>query len=74
MGNDRATDLANHCTELLRKGKSFSTVWHTVLKRHTLIDGIPSERFDGQRNFLDIPLITGDRLVFDRNAKEFRLE
>ena len=32
MSRERSYDLAQLCTELVRKGKDFPTVWNTVLK------------------------------------------
>ena len=46
MSNERASDLARHCTELVRKGNDFTTVWSTLLKGHTLVEGIPREKFE----------------------------
>jgi hypothetical protein len=74
MSRERAIDLAQTCTDLVREGKDFPTVWETVLKRHTLVDGIPHQRLDDKRSLLEIPLITGERLVFDADAKEFSVE
>ncbi len=74
MSKERARDLAYICTELLRKGKDFPTVWDTLLKSHTLVEGIPRQRHDGTRSLLEIPLITGERLVFDGDTKEFSVD
>jgi hypothetical protein len=74
MSNERANDLAQECTDLVRKGSNFPTVWSTVLKGHALVDGVPRQRLEGKRSLLDIRLITGERLVFDGDAKEFRVD
>ena len=74
MSKERASDLARQCTELVRKGNEFSTVWSTLLKSHTLVEGIPRQRLERNRSLLDIPLITGDNLVFDSDVKEFRVQ
>jgi len=74
MSTERANDLARTCTELVRKGKDFPSVWGTVLQGHTLVEGVPCQRLEGKRSLLDIPLITGERLVFDEDAKEFRVD
>jgi hypothetical protein len=71
MSTERANDLAQMCTELVRQGKDFPTIWATVLKSHTLVEGIPCQRFEGMRSLLEIPLITGEHLVFDGDAKHF---
>src|SRR5262249_1973917 len=59
MSKERASDLARTCTELLRKEEDFPTVWDTLLKGHTLVEGIPRQRHDGMRSLLEIPPITG---------------
>jgi len=74
MSKERAADLARHCTELVRKGNDFTTVWATLLKGHTLVEGIPREQHERSRSLLCIPLITGEQLVFDPDIKEFRVQ
>ena len=74
MSFERSDDLAQACTELLRNGNDFPTVWSTMLKGHILVEGIPRQRLDGTRPLLEIPLITGERLVFDGDAKEFSVK
>jgi hypothetical protein len=74
MWEERANDLARRCTEVVRKGDDFPTVWQTLLKGHPLVEGIPRQRLDGNRSLLEIPLITGERLLFDGDAKRFRVE
>jgi hypothetical protein len=68
---ERADDLARLCTDAVRKGEDFPTVWQTLLRGHPLVDGIPRQRLEGTRSFLEIRLITGERLVFDGDAKRF---
>lgn len=68
------SDLARRCTGLVRQGKDFPTIWELVLKGHQLMGGIPRQRMDGKRALLEVWLATGQRLVFDGDAKEFRLE
>lgn len=74
MSKERANDLALACTEAVRKGNDFPIVWYTLLKGHPLVKGIPRERLEDKRILLDIPLITGERLVFDRDAKKFSVK
>ena len=74
MSRERAHDLAHQCTELMRKGNDFPTVWTTVLKVNPLVNGIPESRYEGTRSVLVIRLITGDRLVFDGENKKFSLK
>ena len=60
MSGERAHDLAQWCTELVRQGNAFPTVWNTVLKGSSLVDGIPHSKLDGARPLLEIQLITGE--------------
>jgi hypothetical protein len=74
MAQQEANDLARTCTEAVRKGTNFPSVWYRLIKRHPLVEGIPRQRIEGERCLLDIPLITGERLVFDDDSKTFSLE
>ena len=74
MSKERANDLARQCTGLIRKGNDFTTVWTTLLKGHTLVEGIPREKYELNRTLTRIPLITGEQLVFDPDVKEFRIQ
>lgn len=74
MAVERPSDLARRCTEMLRMGSDFPVIWDTVLKGHQLIAGVPRQRMDGTRALLEVWLVTGQRLVFDGDSKEFRLE
>ena len=71
MSKERAHDLARLCTELMREGTDFPAVWSTLLKGHILVEGIPQSKIEGGRTVLEIRLITGERLVFDGDAKKF---
>ncbi len=71
MSNERARDLAALCSELVRKGEDFPSVWATMLKGHALVNGIPKSKLEGSRPVLEIKLITGDRLLFDSESKKF---
>jgi hypothetical protein len=73
MSEERADGLARLCTDAVRKGNDFPTIWDTLLKRHPLVVGIPRQRFEGNRRFLEIRLITGERLVFESEGKRFSI-
>ena len=74
MSKERAIDVAHLCTQLVRKGNDFPTVWSTVLKSHTLVAGIPQSQVEGVRTVLEIQLITGERLVFNGDTKNFSIK
>ena len=66
--------MARLCTELVRKGTDFPTVWTTVLKGNALVNGIPQSKLEGRRPMLEVQLITGERLVFDGKSKTFSVK
>ena len=66
--------MAKLCTELVRKGIDFPTVWTTVLKGNALVNGIPQSKLEGRRPMLEVQLITGERLVFDGENKKFSVK
>lgn len=72
--SERANDLARQCTELVRRGIDFPAVWSALLKSHNLVDGTARPRLERSRSLLDIPLITGEQLVYDAEVKEFRVQ
>ena len=48
MAGERADDLAQLCTELVRKGNDFPTVWN--------IDGPPLSKIEGTQPVLEMRL------------------
>lgn len=74
MSNERARDLVALCTEPVRKGEDFPTVWATVLKSHPLVDGLPESKLEGKRPMLEIRLFTGELLMFDSESKKFSMK
>jgi hypothetical protein len=55
-------------------GADFPTVWHTVLKGHALVAGIPTQRLEGTRVLLQIPLISRQSLIYDGDLRRYSLE
>lgn len=74
MSLERSHDLAQLCTELVRNGNDFPTVWNTLLRNHALVHGLPRQRHDSTRSLLDVSLTTGERLVFDGDTKKFSIK
>jgi hypothetical protein len=74
VAKERTNNLVQLCNELVRKGNDFPTVWNTLLKANDVVVGIPQSRLEGKRPVLEVWLITGERLVFDNQAKEFRVK
>ncbi len=72
---ERSYYVAWLCTELVQDGNDFPTVWNTVLKEHPLVgDDISHSKPEGMRPLLEFPLVTGERLVFDRDRNKFRVK
>jgi hypothetical protein len=66
-----ADKLARACVEAARDGADFPTVCHKILKGHPFVAGVPIQRLDGEAILLEIPLITGQRIVFGPNSKDY---
>jgi hypothetical protein len=62
-------DLVRHCNEAMRSGLDFPTLWHTVIKAHPSVVGVPVQRLDSNRTYLEIPLLRGDWLVVDTDGR-----
>ena len=74
LRTEKPVDLARNCTDMVRGGNDFPTIWTSRLKDHPLVIGIPHQRLIGTNSVLDIKLITGERLVFHGDARRFVLE
>jgi hypothetical protein len=74
MSRERTKDLVQLCNEAVRKGNDFPAVWSKVLRGNGLVAGIPQTRLERKRPVLEIWLITGERLVFDRETKGFKVK
>jgi hypothetical protein len=68
-----AERLTAACLAAASTGADFPTVWRTVLKGHAAVTGRPVQRLDGTSTFLEIPLITGERIVFGPGPKDYAL-
>jgi hypothetical protein len=68
-----AQELLRKCNEAMRSGIDFPTLWHTVIKPHPTVAGVPIQRADGSRTYLEIPLLRGDCLVVDTEGRTVSL-
>jgi hypothetical protein len=68
-GSTSSDDLARNCDEAIRSGIDFPTLWHTIIKPHPTVVGVPVQRLDGNRSYLEIPLLRGDWLVVDIESR-----
>jgi hypothetical protein len=61
--------LIRKCNEAMRLGVDFPTLRHTIIKPDPAVIGPPVQRLDGNRTYLEIPLLRGDWLVIDNEAR-----
>ena len=66
-------DLLRKCNDAMCSGVDFPTLWHTVIKPHPAVAGVPVQRWDGVRTYLEIPLLRGDCLIVDTEARTVHL-
>jgi hypothetical protein len=66
-------DLVQSCNHAMRGGVDFPTLWHTVIRPHPSVVGVPVQRLDGNRTYLEIPLLRGDWLVVDTDGRTVSL-
>jgi len=68
---ETANDVVLKCTAMARTGADFPTVRDAVLKGHALVAGLPVQILDDEeRPQLEIPLINGQRLVYNSAPNE----
>lgn len=65
---DSVTDLIQKCMAAHAKGADFPKVWQEILSASRLVVGVPVQRLEGTHAFLEVRLITGERLVCDANG------
>jgi len=59
-------ELLSECVRAARRGVDFQTIWRDVLRIHPLVAGPALEVMEGGRSRLEIPLTTGQRLLYHR--------
>lgn len=68
--SDSASDLLRKCVAARQAGADFPGIWDTILKRHPLVFGPPVQGMEAGEARLEIPLITGQRLVYGNEGFE----
>lgn len=67
-------DLATKCAEAMRVGMDFPTLWHTIIRPHPSVIGIPVQKItEDRRPYVEVPLLRGEWRVLDYQAKAVRL-
>ena len=70
---ETSRDLLQRCIAASRNGTDFPTLWHSLLRDHLLVVGPPVNSVRGGHITLEVPLITGQRLVFDSDSAALTL-
>ncbi len=70
---ETSAELLAQCLAASRNGADFPAIWHSVLKGHTLVVGPPVNSVRAGHITLEVPLITGQRLVFDSSSSKLAL-
>jgi hypothetical protein len=68
-----AHELVTKCNDAMRSGIDFPTLWHTIIKPDPTVAGVPIQRWDGNRTYLEVPLLRGDSLVIDTERRTVSL-
>jgi len=68
-----SAELLTQCLAASRNGADFPAIWHSVLKGHALVVGPPVNSVRAGLVTLEVPLITGQRLVFDSSSSGLTL-
>ena len=66
-----AEEIVRACKEAVARGADFPTIWHALLKDHPFVAGVPIQRLDGTVALLEIPLITGQRIVCGPGSADY---
>ena len=63
-------DLLSRCNAAANRGDTFPSIWRTILIYSSLVKGPPVQASAGR---LEVPLITGQRLIYLSDMKQFNL-
>lgn len=61
-------ELLRQCATARIAGFDYYTIWLTILRIHPLVGGSLCERVDGLRRWLEVPLVSGARLIMDEGS------
>ncbi len=65
---ETVNELLHRCIAARRDGVDFPAVWHSILKGHPMVMGVPVQRLHSDFAVLEIRLITGQRIVLDQQG------
>jgi hypothetical protein len=61
---DGANELLLKCNSAYQLGSDFPAIWEQILKKHSFVVGKPVQGGDSEGPTLEVPLLTGQRLIF----------
>src|SRR6266487_6676214 len=67
---ETSISLLQRCICAQESGSNFPTIWSLILKNHPLVAGLPTNSVRAGRITLEVPLITGQRLVCDGQVRK----
>jgi hypothetical protein len=67
---ETSSSLLERCISAQRNGATFPTIWSLILKGHPLVAGLPTNAIREGRTVLEVPLISGRRLVCESASDE----
>lgn len=66
-------ELVEACIVAAGAGADFPTIWHTILKRHPMVAGVPIQRMEGTLALLEVPLLSGRRIVVGPESTDYSI-
>lgn len=71
MWNVAAEQLLHQCAKARAAGGDFPTIWHSVLKSHPLVTGLPTQDVRDGEALIVVHLWTGQRLACSTQGFRF---
>jgi hypothetical protein len=70
---DYASALAEECTQAIKGGVGYGTVWDTIIRENKMVASPPIEHFDDDATHTDVLLSNGFWLRYCPDSKDFTL-
>jgi hypothetical protein len=68
-----ADELLQACLAAASGGADFPAVWGSVLRGHDFVAGLPIQHIVGGAPVLQVPLLSGERIIVGPGRGEYRL-
>lgn len=70
---ESAQFLATACTQAVRNGVTFPSIWETLLRKSELVASSPIQNYDEDQSHTDVLLRNGYWLRYTRTSNDFSL-